>query len=283
LIKSKKSHLTFNRPSFLSRVILFLSVFIWVVPTYWLLMTAFKDQNDAIAAIPTWWPRTITLENFTRILGEDQTPVFRWFWNSIKAATLHTLLVLLVATPAAYALARFDFKFKKAITGIVLASLFIPGIALFVPNYVTVSRLGWIDDLAAIVVPGAASALAVFFLRQFFVSFPKEIDEAAILDGCTRSQVFKLIALPLSKPAIATIGTLVFLANWNDFLWPLYVLISPENLTLQPGLQTLQSAYTTDYATIMTGAAIASIPVLIIYIFAQKYIIEGITRSGIKG
>jgi len=246
-------------------------------------MTAFKDQNDAIAAIPTWWPRTITLENFTRILGEDQTPVFRWFWNSIKAATLHTLLVLLVATPAAYALARFDFKFKKAITGIVLASLFIPGIALFVPNYVTVSRLGWIDDLAAIVVPGAASALAVFFLRQFFVSFPKEIDEAAILDGCTRLQVFKLIALPLSKPAIATIGTLVFLGNWNDFLWPLYVLISPENLTLQPGLQTLQSSYTTDYATIMTGAAIASIPVLIIYIFAQKYIIEGITRSGIKG
>ena len=282
-MRSKKSHLTFNRPSFLSRVVLFLSVFIWVVPTYWLLMTAFKDQNDAIAAIPTWWPRTITLENFTRILGEDQTPVFRWFWNSIKAATLHTLLVLLVATPAAYALARFDFKFKKAITGMVLASLFIPGIALFVPNYVTVSRLGWIDDLAAIVVPGAASALAVFFLRQFFVSFPKEIDEAAILDGCTRSQVFRLIALPLSKPAIATIGTLVFLGNWNDFLWPLYVLISPENLTLQPGLQTLQSAYTTDYATIMTGAAIASIPVLIIYIFAQKYIIEGITRSGIKG
>ncbi len=282
-MRSKRSHLSFNRPSFLSRVVLFLSVFIWVVPTYWLLMTAFKDQNDAIAAIPTWWPRTITLENFTRILGEDQTPVFRWFWNSIKAATLHTLLVLLVATPAAYALARFDFKFKKAITGIVLASLFIPGIALFVPNYVTVSRLGWIDDLAAIVVPGAASALAVFFLRQFFVSFPKEIDEAAILDGCTRSQVFKLIALPLSKPAIATIGTLVFLGNWNDFLWPLYVLISPENLTLQPGLQTLQSAYTTDYATIMTGAAIASIPVLIIYIFAQKYIIEGITRSGIKG
>ena len=282
-MRSKKSHLTFNRPSFLSRVVLFLSVFIWVVPTYWLLMTAFKDQNDAIAAIPTWWPRTITLENFTRILGEDQTPVFRWFWNSIKAATLHTLLVLLVATPAAYALARFDFKFKKAITGIVLASLFIPGIALFVPNYVTVSRLGWIDNLAAIVVPGAASALAVFFLRQFFVSFPKEIDEAAILDGCTRSQVFKLIALPLSKPAIATIGTLVFLGNWNDFLWPLYVLISPENLTLQPGLQTLQSAYTTDYATIMTGAAIASIPVLTIYIFAQKYIIEGITRSGIKG
>lgn len=246
-------------------------------------MTAFKDQNEAIAAIPTWWPREITFENFGRILGEDQTPVFGWFWNSIKAATLHTILVLAVATPAAYALARFDFRCKRIITGFVLASLFIPGIALFVPNYVTVSRLGWIDDLAVIVIPGAASALAVFFLRQFFVSFPKEIDEAAILDGCSRGQVFMKIALPLSKPSVATIGTLVFLANWNDFLWPLYVLISPENLTLQPGLQTLQSAYTTDYATIMTGAAIASLPVLLIYLFAQKFIIEGITRSGIKG
>lgn len=283
MIRSKKNSLTFNRPSPFSRIVLAFIVLIWVVPTYWLLMTAFKDQNEAIAAIPTWWPKEITLENFSRILGEDQSPVFGWFWNSIKAATLHTVLVLLTATPAAYALARFDFKFKKLITSLVLASLFIPGIALFVPNYVTVSRLGWIDDLAAIVIPGAASALAVFFLRQFFVSFPKEIDEAAILDGCSRSQVFRLIALPLSKPSIATIGTLVFLANWNDFLWPLYVLVSPENLTLQPGLQTLQSAYTTDYATIMTGAAIASIPVLIIYVFAQKFIIEGITRSGIKG
>lgn len=279
----RKNNLTFNGPSWFSRLNIALIVIIWVLPTYWLMMTAFKDQNDAIAAIPTWWPREITFDNFARILGEDQTPVFGWFWNSLKAATLHTLLVLLVATPAAYALARFDFKFKKLITAMVLASLFIPGIALFVPNYVTISKLGWIDDMAAIVVPGAASALAVFFLRQFFISFPKEIDEAAILDGCTRMQVFKQIALPLSKPAIATIGTLVFLANWNDFLWPLYVLVSPENLTLQPGLQTLQSAYTTDYATIMTGAAIASVPVLLIYVFAQKFIIEGITQSGIKG
>ncbi len=283
MIKSSSRNLVFNRPSLFSKIFLFAIVFVWIIPTYWLFMTAFKDQNDAISVVPTWWPQEFTFENFARIFGEDQTPVIGWFWNSIKGATLHTLLVLLTATPAAYALARFDFKYKKAITGMVLASLFIPGIALFVPNYVTVSRLGWIDDLTAIIVPGAASALAVFFLRQFFITFPKEIDEAAVLDGCTRFQTFRLIAFPLSKPSIATIGTLVFLANWNDFLWPLYVLVSPDNLTLQPGLQTLQSAYTTDYATIMTGAAIASVPVLIIYIFAQKYIIEGITRSGIKG
>ena len=131
-------------------------------------MTAFKDQNDAIAAVPTWWPRNITFDNFSRILGEDQTPVFGWFWNSLKAATLHTALVLLVATPAAYALARFEFKFKKLITGMVLASLFIPGIALFVPNYVTISKLGWIDDLAAIVVRSSIGFGGLFLTTIFY-------------------------------------------------------------------------------------------------------------------
>lgn len=256
---------------------------IWIIPNYWLMMTAFKSQNEAIAAVPTWWPKKITLENFVRILGEDQSPIFKWFWNSILAASTHTLLVLAVATPAAYALARFNFRYKKFITGVIISTLFIPGITLFVPNYITISKLGWIDDLVAVIVPGAASALSVFFLRQFFITFPPELDEASILDGCTPFQTFTKVALPLSKPALATIGTLVFLANWNDFLWPLYVLINSDHLTLQPGLQTLQSAYTTDYATIMTGAAIASLPVMVIYLFAQKFIIEGITRSGIKG
>lgn len=271
-----------NRLRGYQRLLLLLIVIIWVVPTYWLIMTSFKSQNEAIAAIPTWWPSRITIENFSRILGEDQTPVFSWFWNSIKAAVLHTLTVLIVATPAGYALARLNFRFKKFVTVLIISTLFVPGITLFIPNYVTVSRLGWIDDLTAVVIPGAASALAVFFLRQFFLTFPKELEEASVLDGCSLVQTFLKVALPLSKPAIATIATLVFLANWNDFLWPLYVLINSDNLTLQPGLQTLQSAYTTDYATIMTGAAIASLPVMVIYLFAQKFIIEGITRSGIK-
>lgn len=272
-----------NRLSPFSRVVLALMFFFWIIPTYWLLMTAFKDQNEAMAVVPSWWPRNLTFENFSRILDEGQTPVFLWFLNSVKAAVLHTVLVLLLATPAAYALARFEFKYKRAISILIVSALFVPAITVLVPNYVTVSKLGWLDDLTAIIIPGAASALTVFFLRQFFISFPKEIDEAAIIDGCSRSQVFRLVALPAAKPAIATIGILVFLGNWNDFLWPLYVLFSPENLTLQPGLQTLQSAYTSDYSIIMTGAAIAAFPVLLIYIFIQRHIIEGVTRSGIKG
>ena len=130
---------------------------------------------------------------------------------------------------------------------------------------------------------GAAAAFGVFFLRQFFISLPRELEEAALLDGASRWQIFYKVILPLSKPALATLALLSFLTNWNDFLWPLYVLFSPERLTIQPGLSTMQSAFTTDYATIMVGGVIASVPVLILFVIAQRFIIEGVSRSGLKG
>jgi multiple sugar transport system permease protein len=264
-------------------VFLMLVAALWLLPTFWMFATAFKDQNEAIAAVPSWLPRNFTIDNFTRILEQAQTPVFRWFANSLVAAVLHTLLVLATAAPAAYALARLNFRFKPLVTGLIVATLFVPGITLLPANYSMMNRLGWLDSLTAIIVPGAASALGVFLLRQFFVSLPRELEESALIDGASRLRIFFVIVIPLARPALATLALLVFLANWNDFFWPLYVLFSPDNLTLQPGLQTLQSAYIADYATIMTGAAIASVPVLILYVFSQRFIIEGVSRSGIKG
>jgi multiple sugar transport system permease protein len=215
--------------------------------------------------------------------GREQTPVLRWFLNSLLAAVGQTLLILVTASMAAYALARMEFRGRKLLTVLILATLFIPPVSLLIPNYVIVAELGWLDSLTAVVVPGAADAFGVFFLRQFFVSLPLELEEAAVLDGANRFQIFTRVILPLSKPALATLALLSFLVNWNDFLWPLFVLFSPERLTLQPGLSTLQSAFTTDYATIMVGGVIASVPVLILFIFAQRFIIEGVSRSGFKG
>jgi len=140
-----------------------------------------------------------------------------------------------------------------------------------------------LDTILAVLVPGAAGAFGVFFLRQFFLSLPKELEEAALIDGANRLQIFLLVILPLSKPPLATLAVLSFLVNWNDFLWPVYVLISPESQTLPPGLSTLQSAYNTNYPVIMAGGVVASIPVLIIFFIAQRYIIEGVSRSGLKG
>ena len=199
------------------------------------------------------------------------------------AATAQTLLVLVTATMAAYALARLSFPGKRRHHWGRPRHLFVPPISLLIPNYVIVSQLGWLDSLSAVIVPGAAGAFGVFFLRQFFLSMPIELEEAALLDGAGRWKIFFTVIVPLSRPALATLALLTFLANWNDFLWPLYVLFSPERLTIQPGLSTLQSAYTTDYATILAGGAIASIPVLILFLISQRFVIEGIARGGLKG
>jgi multiple sugar transport system permease protein len=262
---------------------LLLLTIVFVSPLLFMLSTSFKTNLEAISASPTWIPRRPTTEGYRFMISTAQTPVLRWFLNSLLAAVGQATLILVTASTAAYALARMEFRGKRLLTGLIIATLFLPPVALLVPNYVIVSELGWLDSLTAVIVPGAAGAFGVFFLRQFFVSLPRELEEAAVLDGANRLQVFLRVILPLSKPALATLALLSFLTNWNDFLWPLYVLFSPERLTLQPGLSTLQSAFTTHYATIMVGGVIASIPVLIMFVIAQRFVIEGVSRSGLKG
>ena len=256
---------------------------LFLLPLLWMASTSLKSTAEVSQAELSMLPQNPTTEGYEKILGAPQTPVEQWFLNSMIAATGQTILVLVVATMAAYALARLSFPGKRIITALVLATLFVPPISLLIPNYQIVSQLGWLDSLTAVIVPGAAGAFGVFFLRQFFLSLPIELEEAALLDGANRWKIFLTIIVPLSRPALATLALLTFLTNWNDFLWPLYVLFSPERLTIQPGLSTLQSAYTTDYATIMAGGAIASIPVLILFLISQRFVIEGIARGGLKG
>jgi len=263
--------------------VLILLTLVFVSPLLFMLTSSFKTDVESVSATPTWIPKQPTVEGYRTMLETAQTPVLRWFLNSLLAATGQAILIVLVASMAAYALARMEFRGRRVLTGMILATLFIPPVSLLVPNYVIVSQLGWLDSLPAVIVPGAAGAFGVFFLRQFFISLPHELEEAALLDGANRFQIFYKVILPLSKPALATLALLSFLVNWNDFLWPLYVLFSPGRLTLQPGLSTLQSAFSTNYATIMVGGVIASVPVLIMYIIAQRFVIEGVSRSGLKG
>jgi multiple sugar transport system permease protein len=256
---------------------------LFAAPLAWMVSTSLKSPDEMADPDLNLLPREPTLESYDKILGQTQTPVFQWFVNSLLAATLQTVLILVTASMAAYALARMQFPGRRVMTALVLATLFVPPISLVIPNYVIVSNLGWLDSLTAVIVPGAAGAFGVFFLRQFFLSLPKELEEAAIIDGAGRFRVFWQVILPLSKPALATLALLSFLTNWNDFLWPLYVLFSPERLTLQPGLSTLQSAYQTDYAAMMAGGVIASVPVLLLFLATQRFVVEGVSRSGLKG
>jgi multiple sugar transport system permease protein len=209
--------------------------------------------------------------------------VLLWLANSMIAATLHSLLVIVVCAMAGYALARMEFPFKKTIFGLIIATLFLPAFIFMMPNFEILNRFGWLDTLLAIIVPGAASAFGVFFMRQFFSTIPIALEESARIDGAGPWRTFRSIVLPVSRPALVTLAVISFLANWNDFIFPIYVLFSAERLTLPVGLSKLQGAYTIDYPVIMAGAAIAAIPVLILYIFVQRYVIEGVASSGIKG
>ncbi|MFC3501518.1 carbohydrate ABC transporter permease [Micromonospora sp. NPDC049366] len=256
---------------------------VFLVPLVWMVITSLKTYDGAQRIPPTWLPDPASGYGYEQILNNSANPVLRWFLNSMLAATLHSVLVLATASMAAYALARMRFRGRGVSFALIVGTLFIPPTSLIIPNFLIVDTLNWIDTLAVVVVPGAASAFGVFFLRQFFLSLPKELEEAAVLDGANQWQIFYRVVLPLSKPALATLAVLSFLTNWNDFLWPIFVLFSPERLTLPPGLGLLQGSYVTDYPVIMAGAVLASVPVLILFVLAQRHIIQGVSRSGLKG
>ena len=263
---------------------LILLTLMFVAPLLWMLSTSLKPNPETTSLPLSWIPKDFSTEGYSTIFNSSsQSPALIWFLNSMIAGLAHMALILVTASMAAYALARMEFRGRRIIFAAIISTLFIPPIILLMPNYQIVDQFGWLNTLLAVIVPGAAGAFGVFFLRQFFLSLPKELEEAAMLDGANRYQIFFRIILPLSKAPLATLAVLSFLTNWNDFLWPVYVLFTPGNLTLPPGLSILQSAYGINYAVIAAGGVIASIPVLIIFIFAQRYIIQGVARSGLKG
>lgn len=257
---------------------------IFVAPLLWMLVTSFKTNNDATALPLSWLPHPFSGSAYSTVLTtKSATPVLRWFVNSLIAATANAALIVAVDAMAAYALARMRFRGRKVVFATVVATLFVPPFLFLVPNYLIVSRLGWLDSLWALIVPSAGGAFGVFFLRQFFSSLPVELEEAALIEGANQWQIFTRIVLPLARPALATLTVLSFLTNWNDFLWPIYVLFSAERLTLPAGLGNLQNAATTNYPIAMAGAVVASVPVLILFVAAQRHVIQSVTHSGVKG
>ena len=265
-------------------IMIVLLAFIFFAPIVMMILTSFKTSLEGRAMPPTIIPEQWTLRAYYRLFFEDaSSPVFRWFANSLIAATLHATLVVAVASMAGYALARLYLPGKNVLFGYILLTMFVPGFVFLMPNFELMSKLAWLDSLQALIVPGAAGAFGVFFMRQFFLAIPKELEESARIDGAGAFRTFFSVMLPNVRGAALTLFILSFLANWNDFVWPLYVMFSDEMLTLPIGLSRLQGAYTIDYPVIMAGACLAAVPVLIIYTILQRYIIEGVATSGLKG
>lgn len=265
-------------------IILSALALIYISPIIFMLATSFKTLPAATSYPPQWIPEPFTTQAFEEILNpSNNTPVFQWFLNSMFAATMHSILVVTIASLAAYPLARMQFAGKKAIEAIVVVTLLVPPVILIIPSFIVVDGLGWLNNPLAIIVPTAAGAFGVFFMRQFFLSLPMELEEAARIDGANRFEIFTKIVLPLSKPGLATLGLLAFLGNWNDFIWPVYVLFDKAVQTLPAGLATLQGSNAVRYDLLMAGAVIASVPVLILFVILQRFVVEGVARSGVKG
>jgi multiple sugar transport system permease protein len=280
---AQKGRRTVTPRTVLRYVLLVILGLIFISPLIFMIVTSFKTRGEAAGFPPTWIPDPFSTDAYTSILNARGTPVLRWFANSLIAALANAALVVTTAAMAAYALARMQFRGRGLVFGLIIGTLFVPPVILIIPNYLIVGELRWLNTLAAVIVPTAASAFGVFFLRQFFLAIPEELEEAARLDGANPLQIFVKLVLPLSRPALATLALLALLTNWNDFLWPVYVLFSPEMQTLPAGLSTLQSANAVRYDLLMAGAVIASVPVLVLFVFLQRFIIEGVSRSGLKG
>lgn len=268
-------------PRIVLYIVLTLIALFFVLPILWMFLTAIKPFVETLQM--NWIPQEPTLQNFRDIFNDPSIPVLRWFLNSLGIATVFTLLVLFLDSLAGYAYARMEFPGRNALFGLLLATLVMPGIMFLVPNFITVARIGWLNTYQGVMGPGLAGVFGVFFMRQFFQGIPKELEEAAYIDGASVWTTFFRVSLPLAKGALATLAIITFLTSWNDFLWPLLVMNVRERQTLPVGLATIQGQYTFDYGKLMAGAAVTAIPVLILYTFLQRYIVQSVAMSGLKG
>jgi len=230
-----------------------------------------------------WFPQTPTIENFQRILNDPTLPVFRWLLNSFFVATSVTALVLAICSLTAYAYARLEFPGRDVLFFLLLTSLMVPGAVTFIPNFLLMRNFGWLDSYNGLIWLHGANVFAVFLLRQHFQSIPKELEEAATIDGAGRFRIYWQVCLPLVKTAMVALGIFTFLGNWNDLFWPLVILSDRTKLTLPVGLQVLGGGNYVQRGLTMAAAALASTPPLILFAIFQRRIVAGITLTGMGG
>jgi multiple sugar transport system permease protein len=251
-----------------------------LVPFIWMILTSLKDMNEIFVYPPKWIPKKFNFQNYVNAF--QAAPFGKYYMNSLFVAITVTLGQLITCSMAAFAFARLHFWGRDMLFFIFLGTMMIPYNVTMIPSFMMLYWLGWVDTYQALIVPGLASAFGTFLLRQFFLTIPRELEEAAYIDGATKSQVLRKVIIPLSKPALATLAIFTFMGVFNDFIWALIVLNSESLRTVQLGLSIFRDRYLTQWDLLMAGSVTAVLPILIVFFFAQKYFIQGITLSGIK-
>lgn len=264
-----------------AKVLIWMVGILWLLPIIWMISTSVKPENMIVTRVPQWIPPVLTLDNYRTAL--EKASIFRWLMNSTLIAAITTILVLLIDAMAAYAFARLNFFGRDFMFAVVLATLMVPGQVTIIPLYLFFNDLELLDTYPAVILPRLAAAIGVFMLRQFFLSIPGELEEAARIDGCSRYGIFWRIILPLARPSLTALAIFTLVWSWNDFMWPLIALSSKEMYTLPVGISTLVGYYARDWGMQMAGAFLASAPVLVLFLFFQREFIKGIAMTGLKG
>lgn len=256
-----------------------LGAFLMILPFMWMITTSLKPLKLTYEP-PYLIPKYFIFENY--IKAWESAPFFNYYKNSIIVAFSITIGTIIISAMAAYPFARLNFKGKNVIFYLFLGTMMIPFYVQIIPLYNIVQKIGWLDTRRALIIPRLFSPFGIFLLRQYFLTIPKELDEAAEIDGCNKLSIFWKIIMPLSKPAIATLTIFTFLFGWNDFLWPLLITTRPEFTTVQVGIANFSGKYGTFWPYLMAGTLTSILPVFIIFIIGQKQFISGITTGGVK-
>ena len=261
--------------------VLFLLAVVWLAPLYWMIITSLKPESDTVLIPPQWIPLRPTLANFVEVLTAPDASILRWTLNSVFTSFTYTFFYVLICVLTAYPLARLQFRGRDAWFWFILSSMMIPGIMFLIPHYMMMIRFNWIDNYNALIWPGMSAVFGIFLLRQFFITIPYELEDAARIDGAGHFGIIFHVILPLSLPAIATLAVFSFMGSWNNYVWPLFV-VHGDLLTLPVGITQFSSRYITEYGKLMAGTAVASLPVLVAFVIAQRYFVEGLTLTGLK-
>jgi putative chitobiose transport system permease protein len=253
-----------------------------IVPFLWTLSTSLKGQNETIFSIPPKLiPEHFTFENYLTVWNSLPIPLY--VWNSLVLSFFGVVLPLIFCSMAAFPLARMNFRGKQFIFMLIIATMMIPGEVTMIPIYLILNKLNLLGSYAGVILPGAVSAFGIFLMRQAFVGIPKEIEESAVMDGANVFRIWTSIMFPMVKPMLATLAILSFIGSWNSFLWPYLVLENDQLYPLTLGLYKLKGTFVTNTRLVAAGTMIALMPILIVFVFFQRYFIQGVYSGAVKG
>jgi len=262
-------------------LVLFPMALVFALPLLWLVVSSFMTNAQINRFPPTIIPDSLHLDGYRYVFRTGEFS--RWFVNSTIVATVTVFSNLVFCSFAGYAFARMRFRGSRVLLALMLATLVIPFQLTMIPTFLLMKHLGLIDSLGALILPSLVTPFGVFLLRQFFVSIPREIEEAAWIDGCSRVAILMKVVLPLARPALATVAVLTLLVVWNDLTWPLIAINSDTNYTVQLGLATYQGAHRTEWSAVMAGNLLVTLPIVLAFLFAQRTFIRSLTSTAVKG